>query len=390
MLSGIAVRLALRMGLHRNGISLGLSPFESEMRTRLWWQIVHIDLRASEISGTIASKDLFFGDVKFPLNIEDEDLHPDMTKLPSERIGITPMVLCLLRCDNSELRDGLISNDRNCLRYDKLINTDMSIVEKDNLISKLEDLLERKYLRYCDPSNSLHCFVSVIARSSICKMKLLAHNPRQFSSRGIKVPQKDRDIIFSSGTKFLEYGNLLQSNPCLRKYMWQIRSGFIWDSLVYVLIETRHRKIGPEVDGVWKLINGVFSNYPNIFAEASDALETAIGTWTLQVWDDCSAARKAQGLLEQPTPEYITSLRQGRRPTMAMESSFKSNGRKEAGNITGNSINHAKDQPFGQVEHPVTDFGPDEAYDYSNLLSFDLDPNEWLQWERLFSSQGNF
>ena len=390
MLSGIAVRLARRMGLHRNGISLGLSPFESELRTRLWWQIVHIDLRASEISGAVASKDLFLGDVKFPLNIEDEDLYPDMTELPSERIGITPMVLCLLRCDLSELHDGLESNDRGWLRYDRLINTDMSIEEKDNLISKMEDLLERKYLRYCDPSNSLHCFVSVIARSSICKMKLLAHNPRQFSSRGIKVPQKDRDIIFTSGTKFLEYGNLLQSTPGLRKYMWQIRSGFIWDSLVYVLIETRHRKVGPEVDGVWKLINGVFSNYPNIFAEASDALETAIGTWTLQVWDGCVAARNAQGLSEQPTPDYIRSLRQGRRPNTAVESSIKPNGQKEDGNIAGNSISYAKDQSFGQVGYPVNDFGLQEAYDYSNLLSFDLDPNEWLQWERLFGSQGNF
>jgi hypothetical protein len=388
MLSGISVRLARRMGLHRDGASLGLSPFETEMRTRLWWQIVHIDLRASEFSGTVVSRDLFLGDVKIPLNVEDEDLHPDMKEPPQERIGITSMVLCLLRCDHSGFRGGLAASYSTNLPYEKLVSPSLSIAEKDSLIDQMEDLVERKYLRYCDQSNSLHCFASIIARSAICRMKLIAHNPRQFSNCGAKVPPKERDIIFTNGTKFIEYGNLLQSTPALRKYMWQIRSGFLWDSLVYVLIETRHRKIGPEVDRVWQLIAGVFSNYPHIFAEASNALETAVGTWTLQVWDDCAAARKTQGLPELPTPEYIMSFRQNRRPTA--EPSLRSNSSNGSGNTMENSINYAKDLSFGQAGDPVTDFGAHEAHDFSNLLSYDLEPNEWLQWERLFGSQGNF
>jgi hypothetical protein len=55
-----------------------------------------------------------------------------------------------------------------------------------------------------------------------------------------------------------------------------------------------------------------------------------------------------------------------------------------------NSINYAKDLSFGQAGDPVIDFGAHEAHDFSNLLSYDLEPNEWLQWERLFGSQGNF
>ena len=372
------------MGLHRDGASLGLSPFETEMRTRLWWQIVHIDLRASEFSGAVASKDLFLGDVKIPLNVEDEDLYPDMKSPPPQRIGITPMVFCLLRCDHSEFRGSLAAPYSTVLRHETLVSPDLSIAEKDVLIHQMEDLLETKYLRYCDPSNSLHYFASVIARSTICRMKLIAHNPRQFSNRGAKVPQKERDIIFANGTKYIEYGNLLQSTPALRKYMWQIRSGFLWDSLVYVLIETRHRKIGPEVDRVWQLIAGAFGHYPDIFAEASDALEAAVGAWTLQVWDDCAAARKAEGLPELPTPEYITSLRRNRRPTA--ESSFRLNDSK---NTVGNSMSYAKDLPPGQAGYPVIDFGAHEAYDFSNLLSYDLEPDEWLQWERLFGTQGN-
>jgi hypothetical protein len=48
-MTGVAVRLGQTMGLHRDGITLGLSPFETEMRRRLWWHLVHLDFRAADM-----------------------------------------------------------------------------------------------------------------------------------------------------------------------------------------------------------------------------------------------------------------------------------------------------------------------------------------------------
>ncbi|KAH8434413.1 fungal specific transcription factor domain-containing protein [Aspergillus melleus] len=42
---GIAVRMAIHLRLHRDGYRLGLSPFETEQRRRLWWQLVALDKR---------------------------------------------------------------------------------------------------------------------------------------------------------------------------------------------------------------------------------------------------------------------------------------------------------------------------------------------------------
>jgi hypothetical protein len=127
------------MGLHRDGASLGFSPFESEMRARLWWYIVHIDLRASEFSGANPSKDLFLGDVKFPLNVEDEDLHPDMEKLPPERVGITSMVLCLLRCESTECSGDLAPPCSSDIRWERLVSSSMSLAAKYNLVTQIEE-----------------------------------------------------------------------------------------------------------------------------------------------------------------------------------------------------------------------------------------------------------
>lgn len=36
-LTGLALRISQSLGLHRDGTQFGLSPFDTEMRRRLWW-----------------------------------------------------------------------------------------------------------------------------------------------------------------------------------------------------------------------------------------------------------------------------------------------------------------------------------------------------------------
>ena len=50
-LMGLAQRLAEGMGLHRDGTYLGLSPFETEMRRRLWWMMRMFDSHMAELAG---------------------------------------------------------------------------------------------------------------------------------------------------------------------------------------------------------------------------------------------------------------------------------------------------------------------------------------------------
>jgi hypothetical protein len=50
-LTGLAVRIAQTLGIHRDGSHFGLLPFEIEMRRRLWWQVCILDARASEDHG---------------------------------------------------------------------------------------------------------------------------------------------------------------------------------------------------------------------------------------------------------------------------------------------------------------------------------------------------
>ena len=383
--SGVAVRLARKMGLHRDGTSLGLSPFETEMRRRLWWHILHADFRISELLGTNPSSDLFSSDTKMPLNVADEDLSPDMVDSPPERNGITSIVVCRIRCEIVEFLRKFPSPIPNDFRWETLTSPDVTLAKKEGMICQAEDRLEKKYLRYCDPSNSLHNFASIMVRSAICKMKLFAHKPRPSTNCSIRVPQRERDIVFANAKKLLEYASLIHGSQSLEKYMWQVGTSYLWDRILHVLIEARHLKIGPEVDRLWQLIGEVLSKYPSMVEKTTGAV-SALWKWTLEVWDDYLAATKVEGLPEPPTPEYISAIRHYRR--QLAESSSDLRGLTDPGPLTEDSTGYSKTQSRRLDEISLSDFESFASHDLSNLLSFELDPNHWVQWEDWVAGEG--
>jgi hypothetical protein len=171
----------------------------------------------------------------------------------------------------------------------------------------------------------------------------------------------------------------VRGNPIFDKYKWQLGTNHLWNTILYVLIEARHRKTGPEVDRLWHLIGVVLSKYPQIFEEATGAVYTTLGKWTLEVWDDYLAATKAEGLPEPPTPEYINTIRRCRRPSGG--SSSKSKAPAGSGPVPANSTGYSNIQSPGQDGDPLPGFDAIASYDFSDLLSFEMDPNEWVRWD---------
>ena len=94
LLAGLAVRIGQRIGLHRESASRAVSVFEAEMRRRLWWQILILDFRSAQLSGSKVEADGQNFQTKRPLNVNDSDLTPSMKEPPVEHPGITDMLFC--------------------------------------------------------------------------------------------------------------------------------------------------------------------------------------------------------------------------------------------------------------------------------------------------------
>jgi hypothetical protein len=92
-LHGLAVRLAQRWGYHRNPqiARLKVTPFDAEMRRRVWFTIQSYDLDFSSRHGIppIVHEDDF--DVEIPTNLTDDDFGEDCIELPPGRPSTDPI-----------------------------------------------------------------------------------------------------------------------------------------------------------------------------------------------------------------------------------------------------------------------------------------------------------
>ncbi|KAH8810958.1 putative C6 transcription factor [Xylogone sp. PMI_703] len=382
ILCGLAVRLAMRAGLHRDGYILGLPPFETELRRRLWWHIIQLDFRTSDLLRIRPSLDLFVGDTEPPSNVEDEDISPGMMEPPKERTGITSMVLFRVHCDITQFlkRLYLCSLTSNASGFDIISSAPVSVEEKEKMISELEDAFESKYLRYCDPSEPLHMYVLIVIRSVICRMRVLTYNPRYYAEKQTQLTASEREIMFVNASKLLEYAALLRNTPSFHKYMGGTSATYIWDTILYVLIAARHRKAGPEIEQLWHLIGVLISPNPDTFGRAADAVHSALSKWIPEVWDEYAAAARSQGLSTPVPPDYLAEMR-------ASRSATKPHPEYREAAVPPNSTD-VMAQPMETPQKGI--LPPDDNFEFSNLDAFTADPNEWLQWERLLAGEDPF
>ncbi|KAL6792195.1 hypothetical protein GGI42DRAFT_335569 [Trichoderma sp. SZMC 28013] len=100
ILAGIATRLAMRMGYHRDPSHYSqLSVFQGEMRRRCWASILQMDALFSCQLGLPAMIQESQYDTKLPSNLLDEDFGPDSTKLPKSRpeTDLTPVLYTITK-----------------------------------------------------------------------------------------------------------------------------------------------------------------------------------------------------------------------------------------------------------------------------------------------------
>ena len=100
-LTGVAIRIAEGMDLHRDGASFGVSPFEAEIRARIWWQLKMQDFRATELIGLAKFRVFNLDDsmCKPPANINDNELYPGMLSPATSSLKPTDMTFVILKIE---------------------------------------------------------------------------------------------------------------------------------------------------------------------------------------------------------------------------------------------------------------------------------------------------
>lgn len=320
--TGICVRLAQRVGLHRDGSKLNLNPFETEMRRRIWWQVVVLDSHASMVSGSSAGLATDSWDTELPKNLNDDQLWPDMTETPVPQEGATEMIFCMVRYefgrvfrtpslaklpDDKVNVQGLYNAMRMQIGPGNVDMMKLEIAEKDRRIDETEQRIGDKFFRYVDAFNDLHVLSLGIARTAIASMRLMAHHPRQYADGGASLPQKEKDTLFASAARILEYDCNAHSSPNLRRFRWHFAAFFQANAFVVVLSELCVRTQGTEVESTWHLVEECYRNHPEIFDDQRRLINAALANLALRAWRAREAAHPA-GCAPLVRPECIEKI----------------------------------------------------------------------------------
>lgn len=321
-LSGIAVRIAQRIGLHRDGSRLGLSVFETEMRRRLWWQVITVDAIIGQMSG-FASPIAPHSDTRGPLNVNDSDLDPDMRESPVEAAGATEMVFCLTRYEFGQwlLRQANSKFATFDSYWETISTASISPQEKDRSIEELEDILKEKYIRHCDPSIPLHLITLIVARSMVPMIRLSAHHPRIYQERGESPSQSEKDRLFAGCVTVAEHSNTFLTTNKTRRYSFHVDYHFPWASFIYMLSELRHRTVGDETANAWQLIDvACTSQYRKLGRREKSPLHLAVANLGIKAWAAHVAECDRRRVPPLPLPNIVTifwELIQRAKPTVS-------------------------------------------------------------------------
>lgn len=253
-LTGLVVRIAQTIGIHRDGTHFGLKPFEVEMRRRLWWQVCILDTRASEDHGcdpTILEQSF---DTKMPLNINDADITPDMKEFPPDRQGCTDMSFCLLRFEvaNYFRRINYVppGNPKSCGEYFSAV----TLEEKEKWIAECHQKIEERYLKHCDMTVPLYWVTATVARLMMSKMWLMVYHPFQRQDGGATLSNETKDKLFITSLENMEYSLLLETEARTMKWGWLFRTYVQWHALAFMLSELCYRTTGDMVERAWAAV----------------------------------------------------------------------------------------------------------------------------------------
>ncbi|KAJ5124126.1 uncharacterized protein N7515_007951 [Penicillium bovifimosum] len=373
-LCGIAVRVAQRIGIHRDGSAHGLSVFETEMRRRIWLQLILIDATSAQFCGVASTPLPATIDVQAPKNANDSDLDPRMT-VAHDKPGPTEMIFVLTRSALGKWLHRLSnqSESPNTSPWAFLSSSSMSLRDKDEAIDELERHLEGDFLCHCDKSIPLHIATTIMARSAIYYTRLMAHHPRQYQCPNKRISEAEKDIIFEYSLKMTEYTDYAQNCLVVRKFSWHMINHMPWDAIIFMLSELRHRTDPEEKEKVWQLIGNVYSRHlQGLGKKGLGLLHKAIQSLMIKAWrayiEECNLNHRTP----TPCPTIVASLLAN-----APSSSCPQPGRQ-------GQVAESGAESQGQPSHDlsVSQFVP-EAENFDFL--FGDSPQDWSGWDNLLS-----
>ena len=242
--------------------SLGRTPFQSEMCRRAWYCIGILDIQLALDRG---SEPILRCDdsPSLPLNIDDSDLFLADGPLVHRRDRFTDMTFPLLTYEAMDCHRRLIQKP-----LANLVSTyeaQQHYKDKFQCVADFERRVYQRYLRFCDPKQTLQAFTNLCVSGIVITMKLLIRRPLHRYGERI-LPEADDFDVLGVATEVLEHNVVKGTYTEFEKYHWF--QWIKWFVLAIVLAELCGRRSGPSVDRAWTAVEAAYPIYARTIADS--------------------------------------------------------------------------------------------------------------------------
>lgn len=262
-LTGLIIRIAQGMGVHRDGSQFDMNPYEIEMRRRLWWAILALDLRSAEEVGSDLTVTEQSFDTKLPSNINDADISPTSTETPQPQEGRSDTAIVLARYE-------ILLLSRRFLTELSMKSADHSPADREGMLVDAYQRVEQRFLKHVvDERDSLYWMITVVARIIVAKMCLNLYQSQIFPGNDSEISEEIRDRIFVAAIEIVELGCKLNADPRCKQYRWLFMTYTNWHAIAFNLIELCRRPWTALVERSWEAIR-FFDQDPVDVQKAAD------------------------------------------------------------------------------------------------------------------------
>lgn len=210
------------MALHHE--SVPRTPFQTELRRRLWHQIRFLDAYTSLDRGSEPLIAMGTYDTPPPKNTNDGDFNESSTSILEHEGEFTDMFYSRLAYDASSTTLRLITPDTR--------PGGDTWQQRVELAQKFNDSVQQKYLQYCDDNVPYQRFMKKVAGAMTASMFIRAVRPMAKHVSSIP-PRVDSPFVLQMAVNSLKASEDLQRDPETEQWRWMVWVG--WHALAIAL-----------------------------------------------------------------------------------------------------------------------------------------------------------
>lgn len=232
------------------------------MRQRLWWELLVLDMKASEDRGNEPMIAEHSFNTRMPWNLNDEDFGHESQHPLMERKGITDMTFSLICMDvsNTARKVNFVPPDAD--------HQPLTLSQKEVLVKQCSERIENHHLAGCNPSIPHHWLLYTLGRLLILKLWSVIQYPLQ-SRQPHDLP---RGQSLRTAVSYLEITEMMEAHESAARFNWYFITYVPWHPLAVALAELCNETQGPLADRAWAVINRGYKKYSDRVADTKEGL----------------------------------------------------------------------------------------------------------------------